>query len=117
MPILGLMQDAPRLAANFDVTEIWLVAGSLPGTELAELKSLYDQYGLKTNVIPSAVDRNPGGGFIPVRQIEIADLLQRSPSPAWTLQRIENEITGKTVMVTGAGREHWIRNLPAIAAV
>ena len=34
MPILGLMQDAPRLAANFDVTEIWLVAGSLPGLSL-----------------------------------------------------------------------------------
>ena len=102
MPILGLMQDAPRLAANFDVTEIWLVAGSLPGTELAELKLLYDQYGLKTNVIPSAVDRNPGGGFIPVRQIEIEDLLQRSPVQLDN-KRIKNEITGKTVMVTGAG--------------
>lgn len=102
IPILGSMEEAPRLAAKHDVDQVWLIAGSLPGGQLAELKALYDQHGIKTKVIPSATDRNPGSSFIPVREIEIEDLLPRNTVHLDT-QRIGNEITGKCVLVTGAG--------------
>ena len=102
IPIIGDMHDAPRLATDHDVDQVWLIAGSLGGSELADLKKLYDDHGIKTKVIPSAIDRNPGSSFIPVREIEITDLLERTPVQLDTA-RIENEIAGKCVMVTGAG--------------
>lgn len=102
IPILGTMHDAPELAAKHDVDQVWLIAGSLPGAELAELKSLYAQHDIKINVIPSATDRSPGSSFIPVREIEIEDLLPRAPVDL-NAQQIGHEIKGKRILVTGAG--------------
>ena len=102
IPILGTLKDAPQLAAKHNVEQVWLIAGSLPGGQLADLKELYDQHGIKTKVIPSATDRNPNSSFIPVREIEIEDLLPRNAVQLDT-QRIGSEITGKCVLVTGAG--------------
>jgi FlaA1/EpsC-like NDP-sugar epimerase len=102
IPILGGLNDAPRLASKHGVNQVWLIAGSLSGCELADLKQLYDQYDIETKVIPAAIDRNPGSSFVPVREIKITDLLQRSPIELDN-QRIQNEIAGKCVMVTGAG--------------
>ncbi len=102
IPILGTPADAPRLAKLHDVDQVLLVAGSIPGPELNELKAAYDQYDLAIRVIPSAMDRNPSGGFIPVRNIEINDLLQRAPVVLDT-EQIASELTGQTILVTGAG--------------
>ncbi len=102
IPILGTPADAPALAARFNVDQVWLVAGSIPGPDLATLKAHYDQHGLKTQVIPSATDRNPSASFIPVREIDINDLLQREPI-VLDQQKISQELSGRRVMVTGAG--------------
>ena len=102
IPILGSMNDAPRLAQQHGVSEVWLTAGAIAGNELSALKRLYDENKISTKVIPAATDRTHGGSFIPVREIDIEDLLQRSPVQL-DAQQISSEIVGKTVMVTGAG--------------
>lgn len=102
MRILGSPHDAPELALKHNATEVWLVAGSIPGPELATLKQRYDEHKLITRVIPAATDRNDSGGFIPVRDIEINDLLQRD-AVELDNRSIASQVEGRVVMVTGAG--------------
>jgi FlaA1/EpsC-like NDP-sugar epimerase len=102
IPILGRPSDAPNLMDQWGVDQVWLVAGSIPGPELLELKTKYDRAGLATQVIPAATDRSPTGSFIPVREIEINDLLQRERVELDT-EMIRDQLSGQCVMVTGAG--------------
>jgi len=102
IPIVGTPDEAPRLAEKFGATQVWFAAGSLPGTELAKLKKEYDQAGLTSKVIPWSTDRNPGAGFIPLREIDINDLLRR-PTVTLDDREIFDQIAGSCVMVTGAG--------------
>jgi FlaA1/EpsC-like NDP-sugar epimerase len=102
IPVVGTPADAPRLAAKYNATQVWLTAGSLSGPELAELKKQNDLAGLETKVIPWSTDRNLGASFIPLREIDINDLLRR-PAVVLDNQQISAEIKGRHVMVTGAG--------------
>jgi FlaA1/EpsC-like NDP-sugar epimerase len=102
IPVVGSPLDAPRLARQYSATEVWLTAGSLPGNELMDLKKLYQDAGLIIKVIPSSTDRNLGASFIPLREIDINDLLRRPPVTLDNDQ-ISAEIQGSRVMVTGAG--------------
>ncbi|HMO12740.1 MAG TPA: nucleoside-diphosphate sugar epimerase/dehydratase [Pirellulaceae bacterium] len=102
IPILGTPDDAPRLAAKHDVQQVWFIAGSLSGAQIIEMKKRFDEAGLISKVIPAATDRNPGSSFIPVREIDINDLLRREPVDLDSDQ-IAAEIAGSRVMVTGAG--------------
>lgn len=102
IPIVGTPDAAPELAKQLGATQVWFAAGSLPGAELSELKQIYDRAGLITKVIPWSTDRNPGGGFIPLREIDINDLLRR-PAVKLDDRQIFDQISGSCVMVTGAG--------------
>ncbi len=102
IPIVGRPEDAPKLAEKLGVTQVWLMAGALPGNELASLKKIYDEAGLITKVIPRSTDYNLDSTFIPLRDIDINDLLRR-PSVQLDDSKIRSEITGCSVMVTGAG--------------
>lgn len=102
IPIVGKPSDAPLLKEEMDIDQVWLVAGSIPGPELLKLKMKYDAAGLKTLVIPAATDRSPSGSFIPVREIDINDLLQRESIKLDT-SLISRQIEGQCIMVTGAG--------------
>ncbi len=102
IPIVGFPEDAERFTARYGAKEVWLVAGSVPGNLLGELKSLYDGLGLKTRVIPASLDRYAGGGFVPVREININDLLQR-PAVELDNSGMSSELADKHNLVTGAG--------------
>lgn len=102
IPILGQPSDAPKFKDEMNVDQVWLVAGSIPGPQLLALKALYDEAGLKTLVIPAAIDRSPSGSFIPVREILIDDLLQRD-SVTLDNSLISRQLEGQCIMVTGAG--------------
>lgn len=102
IPIVGKPCDAPQLKERINIDQVWLIAGSIPGPELLKLKTTYDAAGLKTLVIPSATDRSPSGSFIPVREIDINDLLQRD-SVKLDTSLISRQLEGQCIMVTGAG--------------
>lgn len=102
IPIVGKPSDAPQLKERMNIDQVWLIAGSIPGPELLKLKTTYDAAGLKTLVIPSATDRSPSGSFIPVREIDINDLLQRD-SVKLDTSLISRQLEGQCIMVTGAG--------------
>ena len=116
IPVLASPQDAGGFASQYRAKEVWLVAGSITGQLLSELKTLYDELGLKTRVIPSSFDRHAGGGFVPIREIAIDDLLQR-PAVALDKSVISTELAGKRILVTGAGGSIGSEICASIAAV
>lgn len=102
IPVLGSLDGLAELAAAAEATEVLVTAGTLPGARLREVMALCEASGLNLKIIRSAEDRFEGDRRVPIRDIEIADLLRREPVQL-DMQRIGELIRGRTVMVTGAG--------------
>jgi len=101
-PILGHVQDIKEIAATYAITDVLVTAGVLPGKALRHLANHCREAGLNLKIIPALEDRLNGDAKIPVRNIEINDLLRREPVELDT-KAIGRLIEGATVMVTGAG--------------
>ena len=102
IPIIGVPGEAGRLAPRFDTNEVWIVAGEVPGKRLRELKDQYDADDVSIKVIPPTLDSDQANGQIPVRDIDINDLLRREPVEL-DFENIAGELCGRRVLVTGAG--------------
>jgi len=102
IPILGNLDDLRTTAAAYRITDVLLTAGTLPGRELRQLMETCDQAGLNLKIIRAVEDRLSGDHRVPIRDIEINDLLQRDPVELDT-KTIGKLLEGHTIMVTGAG--------------
>ena len=102
IPLVGKPSDAKHLAVLHRATEVWAVAGGIPGNQLRELKSQLEGSDLKIKIIPPVLSTANDNGQIPIRDIDIRDLLQREPIVLDT-DRLSKQIKGRRVMVTGAG--------------
>jgi FlaA1/EpsC-like NDP-sugar epimerase len=101
-PILGHVDDVKKIASAYGITDVLVMAGSLPGKQLRQLMEACREAGLTLKIIPNLEDRLNGDARIPMRSIEINDLLRREPVALDTVA-IGRLIAGTTVMVTGAG--------------
>jgi FlaA1/EpsC-like NDP-sugar epimerase len=102
LAVLGGVDDLCAIAAENNVTDILSITGVLPGEQMRKLMDDCKQAGLALKIIPPAEDLFNGDHHIPLRDIEINDLLRRAPV------RLDSEAIGKllqdrVVMVTGAG--------------
>ena len=79
-----------------------VVAGTLPGQRLRNLMEACERAGLNLKIIRSLEDRLEGDERVPIRDIEINDLLGRDPVTLDT-ENIGQLLEGRRVMVTGAG--------------
>lgn len=102
IPILGKLDDVGEIAQAFHITDVLVVAGSLPGPRLRGLMEACEQSGLNLRIIRSLEDRLHGEDHVPIRDIEITDLLGRDPVTLDT-ENIGKLLEGRRVMVTGAG--------------
>jgi len=102
IPILGVIEDVCDIAAAYHATDVLVVAGTLPGPRLRTLMEACRQGGLKLKIIRSLEDRFGGDNHIPIRNIEINDLLGRDPVTLDT-DNIGELLAGRRVMITGAG--------------
>jgi FlaA1/EpsC-like NDP-sugar epimerase len=102
IPILGNLDDLHTVAAAYRITDVLVTAGTLPGRQLRQLMESCDQAGLKLKIIRSVEDRFSGDHRVPIRDIEINDLLQRDPVVLDT-KSIGKLLEDHTIMVTGAG--------------
>ncbi|MFC1759199.1 polysaccharide biosynthesis protein [Planctomycetota bacterium] len=102
IPIIGTPSEAAKFALRYDTDEVWIVAGEVPGKRLRELKDSYDEHDISIKVIPPSLDSDQASGQIPVRDIEINDLLRRDPV-ALDFDKIGDELHGARILVTGAG--------------
>jgi FlaA1/EpsC-like NDP-sugar epimerase len=102
IPIIGTPEEAPRITQRYGTDEVWVVAGDIEGKRLQALKQLYDASDVRIKVIPSALDSENGHGQIPIRDIDINDLLQREPVKL-DETNIAAQLQGARILVTGAG--------------
>lgn len=102
IPILGKLEDVGKVAAMYRATDVLVIAGTLPGQRLRQLMETCEGEGLSLKIIRSLEDRLAGDDHVPIRDIEINDLLRRDPVVLDT-DNISRLIEGRRVMVTGGG--------------
>lgn len=102
IPILGSTTNLVNIAKKQRANDIIIVAGSLTGKELRELMESCEKAELNLKIIPPLTHLLDGDNSIPVKSIEISDLLRRDPIEL-DLSALRNLFEGTTVFVTGAG--------------
>ncbi|MGA2618513.1 MAG: nucleoside-diphosphate sugar epimerase/dehydratase [Thermoguttaceae bacterium] len=102
IPILGKLEDVRDIAAACKATDVLLTAGTLAGPRMRNLMNACAEAGLQLKIIRRAEDRLSGDHRIPLRDIEISDLLRRA-TVQLDMKSIGHLVEGRTIMVTGAG--------------
>jgi FlaA1/EpsC-like NDP-sugar epimerase len=102
IPILGSLEDIRQIAQSSAATDVLVISGTLPGERLRSLMETCNEAGLHLRIIPALEDRLHGDCRVPIRDIEINDLLRREPVRLDTAA-IGRLLEARTVMVTGAG--------------
>ena len=102
LPILGTPEDLGKIANAHGITDVFVIAGSLPGKRLRFLMDACADAQLALKIVPPAEELFRGNSRIPTRDIEINDLLRRDPVELDS-QSIGALLQGKTVLITGAG--------------
>jgi len=102
IPILGRLEDVREVATACAASTVLVTAGTLAGSRLRDLMDACKDSGLELKIIRPIQDRLGGDHRIPIRDIEISDLLRRAPVQL-DMNIIGRLIEGRTVMVTGAG--------------
>ena len=101
-PILGAVEMVREIAQRVSAMEVLAIAGSMTGPKMRELMQNCNQGGLNLKIIPQAEDLFDGDHRIPIRDIDINDLLRREPVNQ-DKQAIGELLAGRRVLVTGAG--------------
>ena len=105
--VVGLRVYAPakleEAVVRHDVAQIVVAIPSASGAQKRALIARIEAAGLPVKILPGLVEMVDGQAAVAdIREVDVADLLGRDPvAPAAAL--FSRNITGKTVMVTGAG--------------
>ncbi len=102
IPVLGSIDNLASLATRFRVTEVLVVAGTLPGHRLRQLMTDCRTAHLELRIVASLDEHLRGSFDIPVRPIDINDLLGREPVQL-DCDALRDLFLGRRVLVTGAG--------------
>lgn len=102
IPVVGRVEDLQALAQRYGVESIFVSAGSIPGVRLRCLLHECAESGLKLKIIPPTKDLLSGQERIPIRDIDINDLLRRDPV-SLDMEAINELVRGRRILVTGAG--------------
>ncbi len=100
LPVVAHVDNLVFAAKQRNVKTILCVAGLLPGKMFREIYDRCDKNGLKLEIVPQ-VEFIPDTKT-PIREVKVDDLLKRDPIRL-DMERIKRQITGRRVMVTGAG--------------
>ena len=104
IPVLGSYDQLPELAKRHQIEKVIVAIPSLDPSEYERILKMCNQLGLKCYKMPKIESVVQGihpqvGGF---QKIDITDLLGRKEIKL-DESRLGSEITGKTILVTGAG--------------
>jgi FlaA1/EpsC-like NDP-sugar epimerase len=101
--IHGPIDKLPEIAEQLAADEILIAVPSASGDKIRRIVGFCEESGKPFKTIPS-LDRLIDGRITvnKLREVEIDDLLRRDPVRLDT-GKIENYLTGRSVMVTGAG--------------
>jgi FlaA1/EpsC-like NDP-sugar epimerase len=102
IPVLGKLDDLNSVASTLNATDVLVASDGLAGNDLRKLMDSCEANQLQLKIVPSLVNQFTDGQSLPIRDVEINDLLQRDPIEL-DMDKIAADVAGKTVMVTGAG--------------
>jgi FlaA1/EpsC-like NDP-sugar epimerase len=102
--VLGTTEDLPRVLEDVEPDEVLIAVPSAPGTMRARVVRACRERGVPVRTMPTVFELLQNGGRLmgQVRDVRVEDVLGRAPV------RMETELTGgyltgRTVLVTGAG--------------
>jgi FlaA1/EpsC-like NDP-sugar epimerase len=102
IPVLGGLAEIRSIISASGATDILVIAGMLSGPQMRTIMDITQRLGLNLKIIPPLEDLFDGDHRIPIRDIEINDLLRRDPVKL-DAESIRDLLEGRIVMVTGAG--------------
>lgn len=103
LPVLGARDDIPKITREKRVKEIIIAMPSMPGNTVRDIFNICRATGVPTKILPGVYQLISGEvSTSKIRAVQVEDLLRREPVQV-DLQQIAGYVTGKTVMVTGAG--------------
>ncbi len=101
--VIGTRNDIVSICREKQIEEIIFAIQTISPEDKGELLEICSKTGIKVSIIPGVEAALTGELQLgKLREIEIEDLLERAPIKLDN-DLIENEIRGKTVMVTGGG--------------
>ncbi len=99
--VLGTCDNLPRIAERYDVEEVLIASGELPGRQVRKLMESGREHGFRVKVVPSYEQLLAGRVAVRPREVAIEDLLRRE-SVELDLNAIRNWLAGRAIMVTGS---------------
>lgn len=101
--VIGTRNDIGRICAEKHVEQIIFAIHALSAETKKELLDICSETGVKVNIISGVETQISGEVRLgKMREVQIEDLLERAPIKLDN-ELIGNDISGKTVMVTGGG--------------
>ena len=103
LPVLGSLDDLPRLAEKLGVEEVLIAMPTAPGSVVREVVRRANAAQLRTMILPGMFEIISGRKSVnALRKVKIEDLLGRD-SITTNLDQVASLVTDRTVLVTGAG--------------
>lgn len=103
VPVLGTMNDLERVLDTWHVSEVIIAIPSAPGRVVRMVADISRLKGVPFRTMPGIYELL--GGKVSVsrlREVDITDLLRREPARILD-ERVGSILSGKVVLVTGAG--------------
>lgn len=103
LEVKGSTKDIPKIVESLQIENIVI---AIPSLTKGEIRRIYEECAktkAKTKIMPLLEDLVSGKVSVSqIRDVEVRDLLGREPIEL-DMSSITNKLTGKTVLVTGAG--------------
>ena len=102
LPVLGGTESLPDIVSDYRIAEVIVAMPTAPGTTVRQIVQRCRDIGTPSRTIPGVFELLDGVVNVSrLRQIDITDLLRRSP--VGTHESPERYLAGRTVVVTGGG--------------
>jgi FlaA1/EpsC-like NDP-sugar epimerase len=102
--VLGGTDELRRVLADVEPDEVLIAVPSAPGTMRARVVTACRERGVPVRTMPTVFELLRTGGRLlrQVREVKVEDVLGREPV-RMEVERVGRYLTGRVVMVTGAG--------------
>ncbi len=101
VPVLGTCLNMAALVQQYDIEEVLITSGELPGKQVRRLVEESQQHGFRVKVLPSYEQLLHERVATQPRPVAINDLLRR-PSVEIDTENIRQWIAGRVLLVTGS---------------
>ncbi|MDA8097041.1 MAG: nucleoside-diphosphate sugar epimerase/dehydratase [Clostridia bacterium] len=103
LPVLGTRDDIPQIVKLHNVKELIIAMPSMPGETIREIMDICCDTGVHTKILPGVYQLISGEVSVnQIRPVQVEDILRREPVRV-DLQEIARYLSGKKILVTGAG--------------